>query len=94
MVKLHITKIICPSCEGSGEFRTLPGLACMWCNGEKRLPVEKARRYADTIWMIAGGGFIAGDHDFDEKIKMETRAEAIYDLTGSKAPWLCQEVSR
>jgi hypothetical protein len=85
---LRVTKVICPSCEGSGKFMSSPVLRCMWCRGETRLPVEDARRYADNLWMLAGGGFIAGDHDFDHKIQMEKRAEAVYALTGEKAPWL------
>lgn len=61
---------------------------CMWCSGEKRVPVETTRRYADQLYMIAGGGFVLGDHDYNHKIEMETRAENIYRLSGMKAPWL------
>lgn len=89
MADLRITKIVCPSCEGSGKFSTVIDIPCMWCHGATRVPVEKARRYASVLWMIAGGGFIAGDHDFEHKVEMEKRAEKIYTLTGERAPWLC-----
>lgn len=87
MAEARITKIICPSCEGSGKFRSLD-FACMWCGGAIRLPVARARHYADHIFMLAGGGFVAGDHDYEHKVEMEQRAEKIYALTGEAAPWV------
>lgn len=86
MAEARITKIICPSCEGSGKFRSLD-FACMWCGGAIRLPVARARHYADHIFMLAGGGFVAGDHDYGYKLELELRAEKIYALTGGVAPW-------
>lgn len=86
MTMVRVTKIICPSCEGTGQFRGM-NIPCMWCRGETRVSVEVARQHADHIWMLAGGGFIAGDHDFDHKVAMEQKAEAIYDLTGATPPW-------
>lgn len=86
MTKLRVTKIICPSCEGSGKFRGLD-VRCMWCCGEKRLPVAQAHRYADQLYMIAGGGYVCGDHGLIQKVEMEARAEAVYAITGTKAPW-------
>lgn len=92
MSALRITKIVCPSCEGTGKFRGgLLNIPCMWCRGAIRVDVEEARRYADHIWMIAGGGFVLGDHDYSTKVEMEKKAEFVYTLTGSKAPWLSQK---
>lgn len=87
MADLRITKIVCPSCGGSGKFSTVIDIPCMWCRGEKRLATEKAHDYADNLFMLAGGGFIAGDHDFEHKVEMEKRAEKIYALTGCAPPW-------
>jgi len=86
VVSLRITKTLCPSCEGTGKFRSLD-FPCMWCRGEKRLPVEKTKQYADQMWMLAGGGYIAGDHDLKEMREMEAKAEGIYELIGEKSPW-------
>lgn len=83
----RITKIVCPSCEGTGKFGVNVA-ACMWCGGDIRIPVATARRYADHIYMIAGGGFVAGDHDYEHKVEMEQRAAKIYALTGEAAPWV------
>lgn len=85
---LRITKIICPSCEGTGQFRMFGDFDCLWCKGAKRLPVKDARRYADVVWTFAGGDYIAGGSSYEEKIAQEEKAEKIYELTGSKAPWL------
>lgn len=86
--RFRITKILCPSCEGSGRFSTVLNIACMWCKGEKRVPVEIAHRYADHIYMIAGGGYVLGDHDYKHMVETERRAEAIYDFTGTPVPWV------
>lgn len=88
MAEARVTKIVCPSCEGTGKFGGgLLNIPCMWCRGEIRIPVETAHRYADHIWMIAGGGFVCGDHDYEQKVDMERKAEGIYALTGNVAPW-------
>lgn len=86
MTPPRITKIICPCCEGSGMSRLLK-LRCCWCLGARRVPVETAHRYAKLTWNLAGGGYIAGDHDIDTKLEMEKRAEAVYALTGIAPPW-------
>jgi hypothetical protein len=84
----RVTKIVCPSCEGTGKFGSVVmDIPCMWCRGEIRVPVETAHRYADNLWMIAGGGFVCGDHDYTHKIEMESKAAGIYALTGNAAPW-------
>ncbi len=81
----RITKIICPSCEGSGEG--LLDYPCFWCKGTTRLPVADARRYADTTWTFAGGAYVIGDCSYDEMRKQEAKAERIYALTGAVPPW-------
>lgn len=88
MSKPRITKLVCPSCEGTGQFRGGLSINCMWCRGEKRLPVTDALRYADIEWNFAGGGYIAGDYSFDEMVKQERKAERIYDIAGIPTPWV------
>lgn len=86
---MKITKLVCPSCEGSGLFGLFAcyGTPCMWCCGDKRVPVKTALRYADHIWMIAGGGYVAGDHDLEHKQELEKRAEYIYSVAQQSPPW-------
>lgn len=86
MAMPRVTKIVCPSCKGTGKF-TIPLVSCMWCRGDIRVPVSTAHSYADQLYMIAGGGYICGDHDYEHKAEMERRAEMIYSLTGHTAPW-------
>lgn len=84
---MRVTKFVCPSCEGSGQFKYLKDLPCMWCHGEKRIMTHRALHYAMSLWTIAGGGFVLGDHDEDTKLEMENRAEKIYELAGVIPPW-------
>lgn len=84
---LRITKIVCPSCEGTGKFSSVLDVPCMWCRGNIRISVETGHRYADQLYMLAGGGFICGDHEYDDKVEMEKRAETIYSVTGHTPPW-------
>lgn len=90
-VKLRVTKIVCPSCSGTGKFSNTLAINCMWCHGETRVPVETAHRYANQLWILTSGGFIAGDHDFEHKVQMEGHAEQVYALTGHRAPWLVKQ---
>lgn len=92
MTRLRTTKVVCPSCEGSGKFSTAIDIPCMWCKGEKRLPVQRAQEYANHIYMIAGGGFVVGDHDYNHMVETERKAEAIYAFTGTPCPW--QKIAR
>lgn len=87
MTAPRITKIICPCCEGGGRFPLLQGMRCLWCDGARRVPVSTAHSYANLTYNLAGGGFIAGDHEIDTKREMEKRAEAVYALTGIAPPW-------
>lgn len=84
-VKVRVTSIACPSCGGTGE--SWLSLRCDWCKGSKRLSAADAEQYADTIYMLAGGGYIAGDHDLDEMREMERKAEAIHAAIGSVPHW-------
>lgn len=84
-VRIRVTKLLCPTCEGSGQF--LADFVCPSCRGERRISVDDAIRYADWTYVIAGGGYVAGDHDLDDMRRMEARAEAIYALVGRTPPW-------
>jgi len=86
-MKARITKLVCPSCEGTGKFSLFGTFPCMWCEGLKRVDTTTAKRYADNIWTLAGGGYLAGDHDIKEKNEMEDRAHLVYSLIEEKPPW-------
>lgn len=87
----RITKIICPSCEGTGDcdlFSTPNGhVACLWCAGTRRLMVAEAVRYADHIYMLGVGGYICGDHDLADADRMKAKAEAVCALAQQTPPW-------
>lgn len=97
----RITKIICPCCKGSGKWFDIPehhvpgggrrkaiAVPCNWCDGEKRLPVERARKYADHLYTIAVGGYVCGDHDIKDRDRMVVEATAVFDLLGEVPTWL------
>ena len=91
MTTARVTKIVCPSCEGSGILDLFSGphgsLPCQWCQGAKRLPAAEAEKYADWQYTIGIGGFIAGDHDLPDAKAMEAKARAIFALLGTKPTW-------
>jgi hypothetical protein len=84
---MKITKLVCPSCVGTGKFRGSSEFVCRWCKGGKRVPVGTALRYADNLWVLAGGGYLAGDHDYDYMRQMENRARDIYHVAQRKPSW-------
>lgn len=87
-VKIKVTAIKCPSCKGNGLFMNEPGIACMWCKGAKKLKRKDAIHYANQVWMIAGGGYIAGDHNLEDMRIMEAESakiRALFDLTPLKS---------
>ncbi|ARP98261.1 hypothetical protein CAK95_03505 [Pseudorhodoplanes sinuspersici] len=49
----------------------------MWCRGEKKLLKDRAIQYADHVWMLAGGGYICGDHDYDGMREMEQKSTEV-----------------
>ena len=68
------TKVVCPAC--------IPGILqlfdkCLWCGGSKRLPIKDALRYADVVYMCAGGGYITGDYNYTEMRQQEAYARKI-----------------
>lgn len=88
----RITKVICPSCGGTGVcdlFRGLPGgdVRCNWCKGAKRLPVAEAINYAEFVYTIAVGGYVAGDHDKADADRMTDKAERVYALCQQVPSW-------
>lgn len=87
----RVTKIICPSCEGSGilipKNRLGREVKCVWCLGVKRLTVDRARYYADNLHSLAIGGYIAGDHDADHADRMKAKARAVCVLAQVDFPW-------
>ena len=93
MTRVRITKIICPSCNGTGQWATfstslMRPVACGWCKGEKRLPVHVACRYADDLYTIAVGGYVSGDHDIKDRDRMTGEAMAIFKIIGERPTWL------
>lgn len=75
---VKVTAIKCPSCKGTGKFGgDLFDAPCMWCNGKKKLQKDRAIQYSEHIWMLAGGGYICGDHDLKECRKMEAESSEV-----------------
>lgn len=81
MSSYRITKIVCPSCKGSGRS-DLFDIRCTWCNGKKRVTVRGADHWSRTMWCIAGGGYIGGDHGLEDCRQMEAEANAARRLAG------------
>ncbi len=85
-----IAKVLCPCCKGEKTSPEL-GWPCLWCrfNGESvgRVRVETAARYADQLWMIAGGGYIDGTHSLADMRQMEAEAAGVYQKLGRALPW-------
>lgn len=51
------------------------------------MTVEVARRYSGHVRMIARGGFICGDHDYEDMVRMVADADAV-DAQADKEFWL------
>lgn len=86
-LKVRVIAVKCPCCEGTGIFPGCQKFACPWCKRKKRVDVPTACLYADTYHGIASRGYAAGDYDLLQALEMETKAQAIYDFVGIKAPW-------
>ena len=85
MAALRIVAVRCPCCKGNPR-NAIFGI-CMWCENAGKAPVTTALRYADTLYMLAGGGYIEGDYSFEEMVAQEKEAEAIYDFCQRPLPW-------
>lgn len=85
MAGYRITKILCACCKGKPEDSLLG--FCMWCSDSKRMSADDAAHYASNLWFIAGGGYIAGDHDLDDMRRMEAEAAAVFALIERPVPW-------
>ncbi len=86
----RVVRMVCPCCCGSGSSDfVIRGAAfvCGWCRGDGRVQTATALRYADHLFIIAGGGFIAGDHDLADMREIEAQAEAVYALAQIAPPW-------
>lgn len=81
MAGYRITKIVCPSCKGSGRAG-LFDISCLWCGGSKRLRVWDVDAWSQQVWVLAGGGYIAGDHSLEDCRAMEAEANAARRLAG------------
>lgn len=71
----RITKVVCPSCRGSGSSRLLGG-HCLWCDGESRIDSETLEHWSQWLWTIAVGGYLADDHGLDECRLMQAEVNA------------------
>jgi len=72
-----VVAIKCPSCKGTGKFSLADEMKCMWCNGKKKLRRADALRFARQTTMLATGGYICGDHDWNDRKEMLQEADAI-----------------
>lgn len=60
---------------------------CLWCRDSHRVSADDAQRYAVQLWVIAGGGYIAGDHDLSDMRRMEAEADQIMVMLERPKPW-------
>ncbi len=84
-----VTKLLCPSCEGSGTFLDIGTIKipCQWCGGTKRVKVDAAVRYAEWTYTIGIGGYVTGDHDWEDRERFVAKAERVYELLGKTPSW-------
>lgn len=75
-----VVAIKCPSCGGTR--RSILGIECLWCSGTGRLRRDEALEYADQLVTIAIGGFVCGDHDWNDRGTMLAKADAICKTFG------------
>lgn len=70
----RVVAIKCPACDGSGKgiFGT-----CMWCEGAKKLRRNASLRWAEQSILIGSGGYICGDHDWDDRCKMVNKGNEV-----------------
>lgn len=77
MVK--VVAIKCPSCMGK---KTRPFAVCDWCGGNKKLRRADALRWAAQSICIGSGGYICGDHDWDDRCRMVNEGNAVRKVFG------------
>lgn len=75
----RIGSIKCPSCNGTGKNLFDP---CMWCEGSKKLRYKTALRWADASIMLGSGGYVCGDHDWDDRCRMVNEGNAVRKAFG------------
>jgi len=75
----RVTKCICPSCKGS--LRGILGV-CQWCRGDGRLAKLAALRWAQQSFVLGSGGYICGDHSYEDGEKMKDEANAVRKIFG------------
>lgn len=84
-VKVRITKVICPHCEGDPDY--VPPLcifdSCNWCGGDLKLPVSMALQYATNLTVFGYGQYIESDISLAEYREMEAKAKQIRLLCGN-----------
>lgn len=79
----RITKILCPSCKGTG--RSFLGL-CQWCDGAKRMPIGEVPNWAEWLFTLAVGGYIAGDHDYECMAGIKRHVDLVCRRAGVPTP--------
>jgi hypothetical protein len=85
MTKARLKLIVFPSCKGTGRSPAL-SWRCMWCEGAKGVSKRTALQWASTLEMLAQGGYICGDHDYDDMRRMEAEAKAVRTFIAACAP--------
>ncbi|MCF1452277.1 hypothetical protein ACQZ61_04185 [Agrobacterium vitis] len=84
-VKLRVTKICCPVCEGTGKLR-LFNLDCSGCEGSGRMPTKGVKEYLELEEVFSAGRFIVDGGSADDRSNDIARMQKIAKLAGVRAP--------
>lgn len=88
MIRVRITKITCLVCEGRGTLAVPSHPRCYGCDGERRLPVDRALVLAERRYRLARGGLASGDYPANIVRRLVTEAEQVFAVAGVTPPWL------
>lgn len=83
----RVTKIICPSCHGSGRSWLFVQMQCGWCQGSKRMSADDAEAWAQWRNSLGRGGYLCGDHDLEDARRMEAEARTVFALLQRQPTW-------
>lgn len=90
----RITKIVCPSCRGSGcksssgPAGSTVSFPCAWCYGARRMGVASAISYAEHLHASSNSLFLDGLITKGEAAQDEAHALAICALAQQPASWV------